>query len=84
METITKVDVDQFTDKRAKLSNAEFLSEFAKGYLWAEIHKQEQFIKDLTQELENMKDKDSFKAQYLEAWIESLKMDLEKEKQLLK
>jgi len=83
METITKVDVDEFVDKRAKSSNAEFLSELGKDYLWAEIHKQEQFIKDLAQELESMKDKDSFKAQYLETWIESLKMDLEKEKKQL-
>jgi len=83
MQTITKVDLDQFVDKRAKNTNTKFLSEFSKGYLWAEIDKQEKFIEELTQELKNMENRDSFKAQYLETWIESLKIDLEKDKKLL-
>ncbi len=82
MQTLTRMDMDQFVGKREKNSRAEFVSEFSKGYLWIEIDKQEQFIEGLTQELENMKDKNSFKAQYLESWIESLKIDLEKDKKV--
>ncbi|MFX1273701.1 MAG: hypothetical protein ACFFBP_11410 [Promethearchaeota archaeon] len=84
METITRVEMDQLIGGRVNNSDAEFRSEFLKGYLWAEIDKQEQFIEKLSQELKSMKNRDSFDAQYLETWIESLKIDLEKEKQLLK
>ena len=83
MQILTRMDVDQFVGKREKSSRAEFVSEFSKGYLWVEIDKQEQFIEGLTQELEAMKDRNSFKAQYLETWIESLKIDLEKDKKLI-
>ena len=75
--------MDQFIGKREKCSRAEFVSEFSKGYLWVEIDKQEQFIDGLTQELERIKERDSFKDQYLESWIEGLKIDLEKDKKLI-
>jgi len=82
MQSVVRMDMDQFMGRVEKIMNREFSCEFGKGYLWAEIDKQEQFIKDLTRELEKMKDENSFKAQYLETWIESLKIDLEKEKRL--
>ncbi len=84
METVIKMNVDQFIKDRENRSDAKFLSELREGYLWAEVDRQEQFIEELTQELETMNDKDSFKAQYLESWIGSLKIDLEKDKKLLK
>ena len=83
MEIITRVDLENFAENTAKNSKAEFLSELAKGQLWAEVDRQEQFIKGLTNELENMEDKDSFKGQYLETWIESLKLDLKEDKKWL-
>ncbi len=83
MEMMSKMTVNDIVQVRDKVKENGFLSELAKGYLWAEIRKQEEFIEELTIALEKIKDKDSFKADYLETWIESLKIDLARDKKKL-
>ncbi|MBN1800805.1 MAG: hypothetical protein JW891_04820 [Candidatus Lokiarchaeota archaeon] len=83
MEMMTKMTVNEVIQARGKNREDEFLSELGNGYLWAEIRKQEEFIEELTVALDKIKDKDSFKADYLETWIDSLKIDLANEKKKL-
>jgi hypothetical protein len=54
------------------------IPETAKGYLTEELDRKKRLMKELI-EVYEMEDKNSFKAQNIKAWIDSLKDDVEKE-----
>ncbi len=70
--------------KSEKIQDESFISEFANGYLNIEIVEKEDLINEFTEEYQNMEDKDSFKGQYLESWIDVLKTEVKEIKKLLK
>ena len=83
MEITTQIKLENMTHNKVKKQKSNFLSEFAKGYLWAGIDKKEEYLANLTNAFNKTEDKESFKAEYLEALIFSLKADLEEDKKLL-
>ncbi|MFX1238447.1 MAG: hypothetical protein ACFE8P_12105 [Promethearchaeota archaeon] len=83
MEILIKITLDNPIQAKSKNKDDDFVSELANGFLWAEISRQEEFINGLIDALNNLEDNDSLEANYLETWIESLKIDLQKEKEKL-
>lgn len=59
------------------ITEKEFISEFAKGYLDLEINEKENQLYDYLKAYNNLKDKDSFNAQYLEILISVLKKEVQ-------
>ncbi|MGV9200129.1 MAG: hypothetical protein ACOC44_18550 [Promethearchaeia archaeon] len=55
--------------------------EYAKGYLMEEIFEKEGLLNELSSEYENLPDKNSFKAQNLNSWIEILKDEIKEKKE---
>ena len=54
----------------------EFMEEIKKGYLYWEIEKKRQLLSDYINAYQEIKDKDTFNAQYLETLIDVLKVEI--------
>ncbi|UCC18503.1 MAG: hypothetical protein JSV62_10350 [Promethearchaeota archaeon] len=59
------------------------IPEYAYGYLFEEISKKEEQIRELLVEYRNMDNKDSFKGLNLKSWIEVLRKELNYDKSIL-
>lgn len=91
--TVDKNSVNFKTFKNSNLSrvlnalNVEYylldMPEYAYGYLYEEITKKEEQIKDLLEEYRIMDDKDSFRGLNLKSWIDVLKKEVFQEKNIL-
>ncbi|UCD00746.1 MAG: hypothetical protein JSV23_07595 [Promethearchaeota archaeon] len=59
------------------------MPEYAYGYIYEEIMKKEEQVRELFHEYQNMDDKDSFKGLNLKSWIEVLKKEVIQDKNIL-
>lgn len=72
---ILEVKLPLIEDEEKKQNN-EFLKELAEGYLEVEISKKKELLKEYSKAYDNLQDKDSFNAQYLETLISVLRDEL--------
>lgn len=84
MEMVVRTQEKGFVHESVKDNNEDFISELTKGYLWIEINELEQRLKEFSEKYEGLNDKDSFKGQYLEIFIENLKSEIKEKEKLYK
>lgn len=72
MEVVVKTPVKVVEDRK-KQKTEDFWHEFVKGYLEVEEMKKRELLKEYQEAYNNIEDKDSFNAQYLETLIFNLK-----------
>jgi len=76
MEIVVKYTENVRKDE-ISMTEKEFISEFAKGYLDLDIIEKENQLHDYLEAYDNLRDKDSFNAQYLENLISVLKKEVQ-------
>ena len=79
MEITMKNFIELEADSEVQSETA-FLKELREGYLNAEIEKKKEQLKEYEEEYNQLEDKDSIKAQYLDSWIFVLKEEIEEMK----
>jgi DNA/RNA-binding domain of Phe-tRNA-synthetase-like protein len=72
MEVVIKAPVE-VEEEDKKQTKEEFWKEFGRGYLEVEKMKNKELLKEYQEAYENIKNKNSFNAQYLETLIFNLK-----------
>jgi len=72
MEVVVKAPVKVVKEDKTQTTK-QFWKEFGKGYLEVEKMKKKELLKEYQEAYENMEDKNSFNAQYLETLIFNLK-----------
>jgi len=79
MEITMKNFIELEADSEVQSEKA-FLKELREGYPNAEIEKKKEQLKEYEEEYNQLKDKDSIKAQYLDSWVFVLKEEIEEMK----
>jgi hypothetical protein len=76
MVSVVDMPVKTFVNKTGKAECEEFSRELAKGYFEYEIMEKQKQLKEFSKAYNDITDKDSFNAQYLEVLIHNAREEL--------